>query len=241
MKKILCLVLSFVMLFSLCACFDETETEDVRGEVLSETAEETKKTKNEDETKTKEETATSEEEPEFSMGKATNNVYRNKFLGLSCTLPSGWKFYSDEQILELNNITADVIDEDVANQLKEANIVYDMFASSEDELNNINVNLEKCSAIQLINIDLKEVLEAQIETIKSTYQSMGYTDINVGYVKVKVDGSDYDVLQITAKIQGLDFFANCFMFQRGNYLASVTVSSLLTNKNETILSYLDFE
>ena len=219
MKKVLCLLLVIMMLVSLSGCFGGNGTEDVRGDTGNETP------------------SQNESEPEFSLGKTTNNTYNNDFLGISCTLPAEWVFFTDEQILELNNIVGDILDEEIAERLKNANIIYDMYAAYQTEGSNMNINLEKLGAVQMIALDIKQTLEAQIGTIKSTYQSMGYTDTDVEYQKIKVGGKEFDGLKLTAKIQGIDFYATIFTFRKSNYLANVTVCSLQTDKIDTILSY----
>ena len=223
-KKFLCITLTVVLLISLCGCIGGNATDDdVRGDITSQSPSES--------------TSQNESEPEFSLGKATNNTYNNDFLGISCTLPTEWVFYTDEQILELNNIVADAVDEEIAEQLKNANIIYDMYAAYETEGSNINVNLEKLSVLQIASLDIKQTLEAQIDTIKQAYQNIGYTDTAVNYQKIKVNGKEFDGLKFTAKIQGIDFYGIVFTFRKSNYLANVTICSLQTDKTDTILSY----
>ncbi len=231
MKKVLCLFLAVIMLVSLCGCFGDNKTDDVRGDITSGNHSQN----------TSQINSQNESEPEFSLGKTTNNRYNNDFLGISCTLPSEWVFYTDEQILELNNIVGDVVDKEVADRLKNANIIYDMFAAYQTEGSNININLEKVNAVQMITLDIKQTLEAQVDTIKSSYQNMGYTDIDVKYQKVKVDGKEFDGLKITAKIQGIDFYGCVFTFKKSNYLANISICSLQTDKTDTILSYFTVE
>ncbi|MBR4949210.1 MAG: hypothetical protein IKZ25_00380 [Clostridia bacterium] len=219
MKKFLCLFLAVVLLASLCGCFGGNGTDDVRGDISSESS------------------IQNENEPEFSLGKTTSNTYNNDFLGISCTLPTDWVFYTDEQILELNNIVGTIVDEDIVERLKNANIIYDMSAANQTDGSNMNINLEKLSAVQMISLDIKQTLEAQIDTIKQAYENMGYTDTNVEYQKIKVDGKEFDGLKLTAKFQGIDFYTNIFTFRKSNYLANVSICSLETDKTDTILSY----
>ncbi len=232
MKKILSLLLAAMMIVSFCGCFDDGEADNVRGEILGGGS-------SVEEISSELETSSEEAQPEFSMGKATSNTYKNDFLGLNCTLPEEWVFYTDKQILELNNVVGEVIDEKTASQLENANIIYDMYASIEAEGSSININLEKFSAVQMVTLDIKQVLEAQIDTIKSAYQNMGYTDTQVTYQKVKVDGKEFDALKITAKIQGIDFYSVSFAFKKGNYLANVAIGSLQTDKTDTYMGYFD--
>lgn len=241
MKKLLCLLLTAFMLISLCSCFGDKKDEDVRGEIISgdNTQTENNTDKDADTDINTDANTETENEPEFSMGKVSSNTYNNDFLGLSCTLPSEWVFYTEEQILEINNIVGDVVDENAKKQLENATIIYDMYASYISEGSSINVNLEKLNAVQAVTLNIKNTLEGQIGTIKSAYENMGYTDMDIGYQKVTVDGKEFDALKFTAKIQGIDFYGITFSFIKENYLASIAVCSILTDKNETILGYFD--
>lgn len=185
--------------------------------------------------------AADETQPEFSLGKAANGVYKNDYLGLSCTLPAPWEFYTDEQILEMNNITAEYYDEEFAEQIQNAAIIYDMLASNPEDSSNININLEKVNPLQMMALDMKQVLEAQIDTIKTSYENMGYTGTEVRYEKVTVDGKELDGLVINANIQGIDLYCVLFSFPKGSYIANVSVTSLQTDKTAEILGCFSFD
>lgn len=217
MKKVFCIILSMLMLLSLFGCTGNTEPEDIRGEVSGTTE------------------GTQEEKPEFSLGDTTGSTYTNDFLGISCTLPEGWVFYTDEQMKELNNLVGDYMDEEVAEQLKNATIIYDIIAQNTTDGSSINVAMEKLNVIQIVSLDVKKALEAQIDGIKSTYANIGYTDVQVEYQKLTVDGKEFDSLKIQAKVQGLDFTGVLFAFPKGDYLANVTVCSLSADTVNSIL------
>lgn len=227
MKKILCLILSAIMLLTLCACFAGCSQDDVRGEISDNNAgQEQNQTQG---------TAPKDTEPELSMGKTTGGTYKSDFLGISCTIPEGWVFYTDEQILEMNNLTNDYLDKDVADALKNATLIYDMMATNLAEGGSISINLEKLSALQILSLDVKATLEGQIPAIKSAYENIGYTDINVQYQKVTVDGKQFDALKLSAKIQGNEFTVITFAFRKGSYLANVSVGTLQTDKMQDLL------
>lgn len=219
MKKFLSLLLATIMLLSLCACGGSTD--DIRGETVPQAA-------------------TPEETPEYSFGKTTGNLYKNDFLGMSCELPADWVFYTEQQLLEMNNIAGEYVDEDTLEQLKNATIIYDMYASDAN-FSSITVNLEKFNLLQMATLDIKASLEGQKDGIISSYQSMGYSDIQVEYQKITVDGQEYDGLVINASIQGISFYAKAFAFKKGNYLANVTVSSVGSDATDTILGYIDMQ
>ncbi len=223
------------MLVSVCGCIGDKKDDDVRGEIISGDNKTENDADKDSDTNTETDTEISNE-PEFSIGVVTSNTYSNKFLGLSCTLPSKWVFYTDEQMLQLNNIASEFLDDEAKKQLENATIIYDMYAIVEADGSTINVNLEKLNAVQALSLNIKASLEAQIDTIKTAYENMGYTDIDIFYEKVTVDGKELDGLKINAKIQGIDFYGVCFAFKKSNYFANTMICTLLTDETESILN-----
>lgn len=221
MKKALCLLLAIIMLVGLCGCVGGDESEDVRGDIVSGNQNENQNA----------------DDPEFSLGKAANNTYTNNFLGISCTLPEEWVFYTDEEILALNNMTGDYFDDDALETLKNASIIYDMYAATATNDKSININLQKLTSAQLMTLDIKASLEAQFDTVKSAYENMGYSNVNVYCEKVTVDGEEFDALILTANYQDMDFYGKTLSFRRGDYLASLSVSSSYSDQTDTILDY----
>ena len=172
--------------------------------------------------------------PAFSLGKAEGNTYKNEFLELSCSIPSGWRFYSDQEILKLNNFSADAITDPIIERLKDYKTIYMMAADNQTEGSSISIVLEKHGAL-----NLKQTLEMQIHNTKKVYENQGYTDINILYQKTDVNGKNYDSLVTTAKIYGIDFYSTVFVFKKDNFLAYITVTSLFTDKTAEILGYFD--
>ena len=228
MKKTLCIVLSTLMLVSCCACLAGCGEDDVRGNIsvtptlgditTEPTTQPTLETPDDDEP-----IAT---EPAFSLGATSGSIYSNEFLGMTFALPEGWEFFTEKQILEMNNIVSDYMGEEVAEQLANANIIYDMYAQQPDNGSSVTVLLEKFNALQLLNLDKKEYIEAQIPTVENTYANMGYTDVTAQYQTVTIDGQELDGMCITAAIGDFTFTSISFIFQKGNYLANVSVGSL---------------
>ena len=216
MKKFLFLFVSIVMMLNICGCTNTFDEKDVRGEIVDENS-----NQNTNDTENIENT----EDAEFLLGKTKNNKYENDFLGISCTLPSDWVFYTEEQILALNNIAFDYFDEETSEILKNATIIYDMYATNMRDGSNMNINLEKLNAIQLKNLDIKQVLESQIDRLKTGLQNMGYTDINIEYEIVNVDDRLIDGLKITGKISNADYYGYTLSFKKGNYLANISIFS----------------
>ena len=226
MKKLLCVFLVSVMLVGLCACSGNSNTASEKNEVI-------------------EETIDIGEGKEFSFGKAANGKYENEFLDLSCDLSDGWEFYSDEKILELNNIPKENLgSENLAEFVKDANVIYDMFASDSESGNKIYITLEKQSPAQLEILNIKEKLKSQIESKRTTYETIGYTDVDIKHKKIKLDGKSVDSLKVksniqnTDKTQTLEYYETIIAFRKGSYVANISISSFETDKYNEISSLI---
>jgi len=209
MKKLLCILLATVLTMGLLACSGD---EDIRGDVPP-------------------------TDPQLALGSTANNTYKNDFLGLSCSLPSDWVFYTDEEIRELNNIVGDLVGDELEAALEKADVIYDMYASAPGGMATINVAMEKLSVLQAVSVNLKTYLESQFATLKTALENMGCSNVQLEYQKVTVDGKEFDGVAITADIMGVPFYETLFCFVKGRYIANVTIGSVQTDNAATILDY----
>lgn len=201
MKKLLAILMILSVILSLCACAGPG---NIRGEQSGE-----------DDVK----------DEEFSLGEVEGLKYESKFIGLGCKLPDDWHFYSDEEIKKLNNMAADMAGKDYQEAIKNASLVYDMFASDDSQMNNINVTLEKVSVVQLATLDLAKNYEKQIPTIKAAFENMGYSNVQCEVSTVKIDGKELTCLRSTAKVAGMTMHQVSFSRKCNGYLAAIAVTA----------------
>ena len=216
MKKLLSIILTFSMVFMFTAC--SADEDEIRGEQISNEEVQEESSDN-----------ISETETEFSLGKADGLVYENKFIGIGCSLEEGWFFYSDEEIKEINNYAADVAGEDFEEAMKAADIVYDMYAVSDNQLDNINVNLEKLDAKFLEELDLKENFENQKTALLEAFENMGYKDLKSEVSTVLIDGEEVVSLESYGIIDGLTMYQKIISIKCDGYLSNITVTTYQEN------------
>lgn len=204
MKKLLSIILILAMSFTLIAC--SSDEEEIRGEQISNTESEVA-------------------EDKFSLGATDNLTYKNTFIGIGCSLPEGWSFYTDEQIHELNNYTAEVAGDDYVEAMKSADLVYDMFAIGDDQLNNINVNLEKINKSDLEQLDLEMNFENTIPQLQEAFGEMGYQNLKFEISTVLVGEEEVMCLQSYGVIDGLEMFQKIISIKCDGYLANITVTT----------------
>lgn len=248
MKKLIAIMLCSVMSVSLvgCSTFFETITdsaseEDVRGKQISnkESEEDTVKENDTEETET-ENNETETNEKAFSIGKTDGLVYENEFIGIGCNLESDWRFYSDEEIKELNNISLELAGEDFEKMMEEAEVIYDMYAVSDNEMDNIVVNLEKANKLLINQLNLRDNLEDTIPMIESGLGNMGYTNLETNLDTITIEGKELDCLCVSGEINGLKLYQKTFPIKCNGYLANVTVTTYDENNIDSIIEKFYF-
>lgn len=179
------------------------------------------------------------EEVVYKFGTVNGTTYQNEFAGVSCTLPSSWVYYSEEEVKALNNITIDKLDEEIAEMVKNATIIYDMCAVESSTGSSININFEKLPATLMV-VDVKAILEEQVENTKVSLESVGATNVDVQYKQVNVDGKTFDALCNTAEMSGTKINQTIVAYHCNGYLVYITVTATSNELVENILSNFSF-
>lgn len=211
MKKALALILCVILMFSISACAGEA---DIRGEQTE---------------------VVSGEEKEFELGQADGLNYENTFVGIGFNLESGWSFYTDEQIRELNNQTMEIGSEEYKEVMENADVVFDVQAVSADGTSNINVVLEKVSALALATFDFKTNYEKTFSVVKESFENMGFTDYTYEFVDLEIDGKTVTGVKNIASASAVSMYQKQFAVKCNGYIASITVTSMNKDTTDDIL------
>lgn len=178
-------------------------------------------------------------EPEVTVdpGQTEGISYKSSFIGIGCELASGWRFYTDAEIRQLNESASILGGDAYEDALKNAQVLYDMFAVGSNGMDNINVVLEKVDAKLLSKLDIRDNFEATIPTLKETFTNMGYRNIACSIDTFWFGGEELDCLQTTAVIEGTTIYQTIFSIKCNGYLASVSVTSYGTDRTNELLGY----
>ena len=227
MKKLIAIMMCLIMMLTYVSCSSSLPEKEVRGEQIS----------NEESLK---EGEVENQDEAFSLGKTEGLIYENKFIGIGCTLESNWHFYSDNEIKELNNIKADIAGEEYEEIMQEADLIYDMFAISDNQLDNINVNLEKMNKSALDSLVIEDVLKESIPTIQDVFSNMGYTDLQAELDMVNIEGKNINCLYMSGKINDLKMYQKIFQIKCIGYLATITITTYEENTVDSIVEKFYF-
>lgn len=171
-----------------------------------------------------EDDAEGEPEKEFDLGEVAGLTYSNEFIGIACKLPGDWTFSTDEEIAQVNQVSEDLAGEEYKEAVAGSSAFTDMAASN--GISNVNVVLQKSTYTAVAATDVAEAIEGTIPTLETSFEQMGYTNIDINVEKVTMDGEEYDALVTTAEIEGFEMNQINITMKCGNYFASITATTL---------------
>lgn len=168
---------------------------------------------------------TEPEEAADILGETEGDTYTNEFLGFRCVM-EGFNFKTEVELYEYNGLSANATVADLVLKAKGESGACVFYASTADSRNtaNIMVNIGNPSEVQ--SLELKESLVSVIDTLVTTYESMGFTNVTCEYSEVEIGSNTFDGLVMSAEIAGQNFALVMFMYTGENFVATVTMGGL---------------
>ena len=139
MKRLLAILLTFIMVVGFSGCSD-------------------------DDKKTSSKPSAQKKSPTYE-GVISGNKYENYKVKLGCELPAGWSFHTKKEIEEINKQATDSANSQLAEDLKNADLIYAMSAYSSDNSATVKVTLEKKSQLS----DLEALAKNTVLATKNAY------------------------------------------------------------------------
>lgn len=203
MKKLFALLLAAMMILSFAACSDDKKTDTDPTKVSFEAPDPDDVT-----------TAT------ITRGKVNGNTYTNASAGISFTLPSGWRFYSDSELASLINSAVDVLNDEGFNAaLDSTGTVYDMMALNTTTNENVMIVFENTK--KTLGKDLTPT--EYVNTVKSQLAPMGYVFSTVS--NATLGGHSYVQASALASTNGVNLEQYYYCRSIDNYLVSIITTS----------------
>lgn len=201
LKSMLAIGLTASMLFVLSGCGNKEEEK---------TTNDNEKTNVEQENKT----------VEFSMGSWSDNVYSNDFLGLKFKLPNGWKYSSDEEIAEMMNLGAELLNDEqkAAAEVSKLNSAYYMVANDPNTGDNISIISEK-PAMEVTTEFYINQLKTQLQNVNTINYEIGETS------KETVAGKECDTLTVDASMSGVKMTQRYYIYKVDKYVICIISTS----------------
>ena len=255
-RKVTGLVMALALAMAFAACGGK-DAEDISGKITPVVNDEqgagdtdvtpTEAAKDEEPEATEEPKAT--EAPEetgktTSLGRVQGGVYVNEYMGVSCTLDSGWEFYTAEELQELpQNVEELFAGTEAEAMMSNLQVITDMSAENAEELTSMNIMYQKMSAQErrafgsMSNEEFVDgMLTAQRDVLIATYAQAGINVQEMCKKTVNFCGEKRDVIYVASDMNGVPYYAiQVFDYSLGDYAVTMTVSSFMEDKTEELL------
>lgn len=227
--------LCLAMLLGACGGADE----NVRGTIsdskeVVESTDDKQSTASTDGSETPDAETSQEEGPSVSLGTSSNNVYENAFLGIGCKLSSDWTFATDEEIMENNQLTQDMVGDEYKAVLENAAVISDMFASHSNGMDSVNVNLEKLN-LGALAITEEQYCEASVDALEGALSSMGLNVKSIETSTMTFAGSKHACIIVEGEFEGVSVYETLVTIRQGNYMSCITACTWYDNTISDIL------
>ena len=218
-KKILklsILALLILSLFILTGCGKEEETQ------------------NQDQTEQQEDIQENEESgnSNFSRGEWNGDQYNNEFAKITFNLPEGWVKATDEQIAEMMNIGAELLNENQQqlSELAEQTVVYGMVANNPNGNSNISITLEKPILTVTPEYYLTSVKQ-QLEMLSSMKYTVGEQ------YSTEIAGENY--IALDAEVEDYGVYQSYYIKAEGDYIIGIIVTALDKEQIDEIITHFE--
>ena len=177
----------------------------------------------------------------FERGVVEGQTYTSQFLGLTCTAPAEYTYLNDQEIAQLNDLTADVVDsEELVKQMRESlengNQVQDMYLMTADGLQTVNVMLVKVSA-KGATVDMTAFTKMGMEQIISGYESADMTDVEASRETVTFMGQQYEGICTSATYTDVPVTTVQVCMQVGDYVCVITFTSYVEDHTPEMMDF----
>ena len=159
----------------------------------------------------------------LSRGTIEGDVYTSEFAGITFTKPESWVYSTDEEIAQVMNVGAELLDRSEFEQkAAELTTIYDMMVKDVLWGNNVSVAFENLQLSQASNI----TVDQYIETVKTLMvQQASVMNYEFGdTAEVKLGEQTYSRLPATGSYSGISFDQYMYLRKEGVYMIVITIS-----------------
>lgn len=187
-------------------------------------------------------TACSVGQKTFQRGSVEGQTYTSEFLNLTCTAPAEFQYMSDQEIVELNNITLDkmsdsTLAEEMRQQLENGGQVQDMYLMTEDGRHWVSITVDKVSDGKT-DVDMAAFIDSGIAQAMDSYSAIeGMTDVSAVSQTTKFLGSEYDSIMTTATYNGFPTQSLQVCIPLEQYICIVTFTSYVEDRTDEMMGF----
>ena len=172
----------------------------------------------------------------FSKGEIKSSKYVNEYFGYSIGVPKGYTYYDDKELAEFNEVSEDFVKDAAAvkKSIDAGENVIVAYAEGSDGYNNVNIGISQGDNDVKKLDDVKAVYAENMDAVKETLESMGFTVEKVSVMDEKIDGEKAYSLWSKSSIKGIDMYQRQTMFFTDDYIMTITATTIGDDDTDTL-------
>lgn len=250
LKKVIVLLLCAALIFTLVGCtgtdrdaikgsISDKVQENIGGSVTPDDPEKTSEDPSESDSDENPD-ETSENTPNDSdlveLGNVSGSVYRNPSIGIACDLSANWIYANEDELAEMNELSAELFDdEELKEQLLNADMFYDFYAESTDGTANLQVLFENLGVLYGTILDEDGYIELSLDGLEAGLSSAGMSNIQSQKKNVNFAGKSRSAIYVTSQASGITVYQYMIPIKTGDYMAVVVVTCSLADITENLM------
>lgn len=180
--------------------------------------------------------ALSDAAPVPMLGSVSESTYWNDQLSIGFELPgSDWYFYSEEEILEINQLTGEMLGEDYQKALDSLNGYTGMYAANSVTRENVNITVEKLSGLNTLLISEESYMQIGIKGLEEALKQMGVEDFVCSSEDLTVGGETHPGSRVSYTLQGVPICQTLVVIKSDSKMLTLTVTAMQADACDSIL------
>lgn len=164
---------------------------------------------------------------EFSRSTVSGNTFKSELFKIQAEMGDDWKFRSDSQIAELNNMSGSTVS-DFEKAIKENEVFYDVVCEKPTGSNFIIAVPNPDKVKSNIFTSEQAYAEATLEGIKSIDSSASISSVNFA-------GKEHKAIKANNETMGISI-KQCMVFvKRSQYVCMITITCFSENEIDEII------
>ena len=177
-----------------------------------------------------------------ALGRIEDGAYINDYFELTFAPPEEWRFYSEEELAQMMDITMEIIEDDQVRDLIRESLenggVTNMAAVEGTGGNNINMRLMKNDMTALLReFDEAFILEMIQDTVEEQLTAAGYRDLELDIREIEFAGEKKSALFISGTFYDIPVYQAEILLMGEEYYSIVTFTSIMEDQLEEQFVY----
>lgn len=227
--RIVCLLLSLLLLMNLTAC----------GKSVEETTESTEPS-SESTAPTQPPRATIDAVPEAMFGSISGSTYSNPLLGVTYERDEEWSFFSNYRMAKTNGVSEDAIGPaSLTEAIKETGIYYDLVATSDDGRDRISVVFEHTPYLYGETLTAESYAALMLEKTSQRLSGIDASTVSAKTGTTWLCGAERPCMWYVFLQDGVTYYQTQIYWQQDAFMAIFTGTSTRQGQSGSLLE--DFE